>query len=157
MSNLGICPENHNSNYVRMNKYKCFLEMAKLVAKQSHDSQTQCGCIIVKNGRVLSTGFNGFPSGFPDEILPNTRPEKYRWVVHSEANAIYNAARNGVSTEGAEAVVTGQCCPECLKALIQAGIKKIVIGYNPHSTAEKEKELHDKLIELGKIELVILE
>ena len=157
MSNLGICPENHNSDYIRMDKHKCFLEMAKLVAKMSHDSQTQCGCIIVKNGRVLSTGFNGFPSGFPDEILPNTRPHKYWIINHSERNAIYNAAKNGISIDGASAYVTGQCCPECLKGLIQCGIKKIYIGYNPHSTATQEKEMHDYLIKISGIELVVLE
>lgn len=149
--------DNIDSTYKRMDKHKCYLEMAKLISKRSHDSQTQCGCVLVKSDRVISVGFNGFPIGFPDNKLPNIRPEKYRWILHSESNAVINAARAGISTIDSDAYVTGQCCPECLKILIQAGVRKIYIGYNTHSSAKSEKEFHDYLIKMADIELIELE
>lgn len=140
-----------------MDKHLCFLEIAKIISKRSHDSQTQCGCVLVKDDRVISMGFNGFPLGFPDNILPNTRPEKYKFILHSEANCIINAAKMGISTDNSVAYVTGQCCPECLKILIQAGVRKIYIGRNTHSSAKSEKEFHNLLIKMANIELIKLE
>lgn len=153
---LGICPENHNASYTRMDKYKCWLEIAKLISLRSHDSVTQHGCILIKEDRIISSGFNGYPIGFPDAILPNIRPHKNRWMIHAELNCLLNAAKNGVSTLDSELILTGRPCPECLKALIQAGIKKIYMGNKGYSTLESDEVFFNKLVELSKINIVQL-
>lgn len=102
--------------------------LAFAVSQRSHDVHTQHGCVIVsEDGRILSTGYNGFPRGLNDGELPITRPEKYPWMVHSEANAIYNAANAGVSLSGSTAYVTGKCCATCLMSLHQAGVSTIIM------------------------------
>jgi dCMP deaminase len=105
-----------------------FLALAEAVAQKSKDPSRQVGCVIYgPDKEIRSTGFNGFGRGI-DEDKPErwVRPEKYRWVVHSERNSIYNAARIGVSTKGCTMVIQSPPCSECAKAIIQAGITTIV-------------------------------
>lgn len=145
--NLGILPENHDANYQKLEKDEYFLLLAFLTSKRSHDAQTQHGCILVRDGIVVSTGYNGFIRGARDEELPNLRPAKYKFIIHSEANAMLNAARLGIALDGATAYITGQPCPECAKKMIQTGIKEwIWVDDYCHSTAKEEKELLDYLI-----------
>ena len=108
---------------------KYFLEMSRFVATKSKDRSTKCGCVLVRGNRVLSTGYNGFPTGTEDydNEEKNERPEKYLWFEHSERNAIYSAAKNGVALEGAIAYVTGPPCIDCTRGMIQSGIKTVVI------------------------------
>jgi dCMP deaminase len=141
-----------------MEEDEYFILSCFLVAKRSHDAQTQCGCVIVKDGIELSCGFNGFLRNSKDNELPNVRPEKYKYIIHSEANAIYNAARKGVSLLGSTAYITGQCCPECFKSMVQSGIKEIVYtDYNDHSTAKEEKGFLQELIDSHEIKVRIVE
>jgi|15BtaG_2_1085339.scaffolds.fasta_scaffold00003_122 dCMP deaminase len=105
---------------------------------RSHDAQTQCGAVLVaSDNTIISDGYNGFIRGIDDNKLPNLRPtkpkdygnptqDKYIFMIHSEHNAILNAARQGKSTLGATVYVTGEPCCNCLQYMIQAGITKIV-------------------------------
>lgn len=104
------------------------MDMARLVASWSKDRSRKNGCVLVgKQHEVLSVGFNGFPRGSDDDNESrHDRPKKYAWTEHAERNAIYNAARIGVSTLEATAYVTWFPCCDCARALIQAGIKRIV-------------------------------
>lgn len=105
-----------------------FLEMCQLVASRSEDQSTQCGAVIVgKGNQIISTGYNGFPRGVKNLPERNERPIKYSYFEHSERNAIYNAARTGVSTEGATMYITGYPCCDCARAIIQAGITQVII------------------------------
>jgi len=106
-----------------------FLSQAMLVATKSPDSQTKCGCIIVdkKTKIILGQGYNGFPRGLQDESLPRTRPDKYRWMIHAEVNAVLNC---NTRPEGAVAYITTNPCFECLKLMWQAGIKEVVYATN---------------------------
>ena len=108
---------------------KRFLEMAKNVAMWSKDPSRKIGAIIVDpvKKNILSTGFNGFPRGIADtEERLNDRPTKYKFVVHAEANAIFNALYNGVSVVDSHIYVYGlPVCSECAKGLIQSGVKRI--------------------------------
>ncbi len=109
-----------------------FMAMARLVAKKSKDQSVQVGVVIVSiSHEVLSTGYNGFPRGI-DEKDPTRwlRPVKYQFVEHAERNAIYNAARIGMSVLGAIAYMESPPCTECGRALIQAGIREIVVTTN---------------------------
>ena len=112
-----------------------FFEMADLASSKSKDPSTQVGAVIVgDDDEILSTGFNGFPRGV-DENKPERweRPIKYKYVAHGEANAIFNAARNGVALKGSTMYVNflGAPCVECTKAIIQSGIKRIICGDMP--------------------------
>jgi len=95
---------------------------------RSHDSQTQCGAVLVKDKRIISTGYNGFVSNIDDSILPRVRPEKYPFMIHAEANAIYNAAKNGVTTLGSTCYVTAIPCLNCLQMLYQCGVSDILFS-----------------------------
>lgn len=107
-----------------------YIDLARQIATWSKDPSTQCGAVFIgESGQVLSQGYNGFPRGMKDsEERYLNREEKYSRIVHAEMNAIYNASRSGVSLEGSTAYVHGlPCCHECAKALIQVGVKSVVM------------------------------
>lgn len=102
--------------------------LMKLIAKRSPDIDTQVGCVIVdRDQRVLAVGYNGLPAGVKHTETRVTRPEKYKWMVHADLNAILSAGRNGVSLIGATMYLPGWPCNECAKAIIQSGITKVCI------------------------------
>jgi dCMP deaminase len=112
-----------------------YLSLAKEVSTWSKDPSTQVGAVTVGGKKeVLSQGFNGFPRGINDDERYHDRETKYKFVVHAEMNAIYNATYSGTSLDGATLYVYGlPICSECAKGIIQVGIKKVVV--------EKSKEL----------------
>ena len=106
---------------------KRFLEMAKVVSTWSKDPSTKVGTVAVRNRTVIAQGYNGFPRGIKDDNRYNDREIKYKFIVHSEMNAIYNAAQNGVSLEGSTIYAYGlPICHECAKGLIQVGVARVV-------------------------------
>jgi dCMP deaminase len=116
---------------MRPNWQEYFIGLAHAVSARSHDLQTQHGCIITDtNNRILGVGYNGFPKGMNDLELPNTRPEKYPWMIHAERNALSNCT---IRPENGTAYVTGQCCNDCIMALWQEGITKVYMKKN-HGT-----------------------
>jgi dCMP deaminase len=115
-----------------MNKWdRRFLEMAKNISSWSKDPSTCVGSIAVDpiKRNILSTGYNGFPRDLSDsEERYNDRPIKYKFIVHSEMNLIYNATFNGVSLDGSTLYVYGlPVCSECAKGIIQVGVKRVVM------------------------------
>ena len=106
-----------------------FMGLSHLSGLRSKDPNTQVGAVIVdENNRVVSIGYNGFPSGVSDDEFPWGREggvldTKYAFVVHAELNAILNSQR---SVRGCSLYVSLFPCNECAKAIIQAGIKTIV-------------------------------
>lgn len=117
-----------------------FIELASLVATWSKDPSTKVGSVVVgKNREVLTQGFNGFPRGIDDspERLKD-REEKYKYIVHAEMNCIYNACNNGISLEGATLYVIGlPVCDKCALGVVQAGIKRVVIGTPREDLSER--------------------
>lgn len=115
-------------NYISWDEY--FMGVAVLAAMRSKDPSTQVGaCIVDNENRILSTGYNGFPSGCSDDEFPWEREggfgdTKYPFVVHAELNAILNA--RGKNLTGSRIYVALFPCNECAKAIIQAGIKEVV-------------------------------
>lgn len=115
----------------RPNWTNYFLGLAKVVSLRSHDVHTQHGCVITdQNNRILGVGYNGFPKGMNDSILPTTRPEKYTWMIHAERNALSNCV---IRPDNGIAYVTGQCCNDCIMALWQEGITEVYMA-NSHGT-----------------------
>lgn len=114
-----------------INKWtKRYLDMARQASTWSKDPSTKIGAIAIgSKGQILSTGYNGFARGIRDtEQRYNNKEEKYKYVIHGEMNAIYNACLNGVSLEGSTLYVYGlPVCSECANGIIQVGIKKVVI------------------------------
>lgn len=113
-----------------------FMEMAETVAKRSTCIRVQVGCVIVKDRRVISMGYNGAPSGlihcntyFADKSQSTHREFSSKWEVHAEANAIGWAARYGISTEGTTLYTTISPCLSCAKLIIAAGIKNVIYKY----------------------------
>jgi dCMP deaminase len=103
-----------------------YIAMAYATAARSKDPSTQVGCVLVNQGTVVATGFNGFPEGAHEEPWMWERPEKYKRVIHAEMNAIARAARSSSNVLGSTAYVTLVPCENCTKALIAAGITRIV-------------------------------
>lgn len=134
-----------------------FLGLAKVVSQRSHDIHTQHGCIIVDtNRRILGVGYNGFPRGLDDSVLPLTRPEKYNWIVHAERNALSNCI---VRPDKATAYVTGQCCNDCIKALWQEGVSSVIMidGHGTHKFDDNEKKLFDMFVNMSGIKISYIE
>ena len=105
--------------------------VANLAAQRSKDPSTQVGaCIVSKDNRILSVGYNGTPNGFDDIYFPWDREgdeleTKYLYVVHAERNAILNYRGNNKDLEGAKIYVDLFPCNECAKEIIQVGIKEV--------------------------------
>ncbi len=113
-----------------------YLNLAKEISTWSKDPSTQVGAVTVGSKKeVLSQGFNGFPRNINDtDKRYNNKETKYKFVVHAEMNAIYNATYSGTSLDGATLYVYGlPICSECAKGIIQVGIKRVVV--------EKSKDL----------------
>ena len=111
-----------------MNWVNYFRQLANTVKLKSKDKYTQIGVVIVgDDNEIVSTGYNSFPRGIDDKIdSRQERPEKYYWFEHAERNAIYNAARIGVSTKGTTMYLScGMPCADCARGIINAGIKQI--------------------------------
>jgi dCMP deaminase len=111
-----------------MNWTEYFLGIAEQVKLKSKDESTQIGAVIVGiDNEILSTGYNSFPRGMDDsKIERQERPEKYFWFEHAERNAIYNAARIGVSLKNSTIYLTsGLPCMDCARGIVNSGIKKV--------------------------------
>jgi dCMP deaminase len=99
-----------------------------LVASKSKDKHTKIGAILVKNNKVISEGYNGICSLVKDNKMERyERPEKYFWFEHAERNSIFSAAKFGISTDGSILYTNALPCFDCTRALIQSGIKEIIV------------------------------
>ncbi len=110
-----------------------FINIAAELASASKCVSKQVGAVIVKDGRILSTGYNGTPAGYVncsdhwDGVYTKDHHEWSKtYEIHAEMNAIIWAARQGISIEGATIYVTLEPCADCSKNIIASGIKRIV-------------------------------
>lgn len=129
-----------------------FMEMANVARKRSTCLRRQVGAVIVKEQRILSTGYNGVPTGIKhcDEVgclrqklnVPSGERHELCRGLHAEQNAIVNAANFGISLKGATLYCTTQPCIICTKMIINAGIKRIVYdeGYPDNMSLEMLEE-----------------
>lgn len=107
-----------------------FLNLAREISTWSKDPSTCVGAVVVNDERrILATGYNGFPRGIHDaKQRYDNRDTKYKYVVHAEMNAIYNATFSGTSLNNSTLYVWGlPVCAECAKGVIQVGIKRVVM------------------------------
>jgi dCMP deaminase len=150
---------------VRKNPKKCvrpswdeyFLEMAHLVAKRSTCLRRNVGAVLVKDKRILATGYNGSPRGLKHCLdigcireklkIPSGERHELCRALHGEQNALIQASLYGISVKGATLYATNQPCVICAKLLINAGIKEIVIaaGYPDKMAAQLLDEAKIKI------------
>ena len=112
-----------------MSKDAKYMDVARAVAKFSKDQSTQVGAVVIgPTQEVRSMGYNGAPRGCKadEDARGVTRPEKYFWFSHAELNAITNAARVGTPLAGSTIVVTHFPCMDCARAIVQAGIVRVL-------------------------------
>ncbi len=119
-----------------------FMSVAKLSAFRSKDPNTQVGaCIINESNKIVGVGYNGLPWGCEDEQFPwevrdgNLQDTKYPYVVHAELNAILNSTQQ---LQGCRIYVSLFPCHECVKAIIQSGIKEIVFEDDKYSGTDSD-------------------
>ena len=105
-----------------------FIKIAYAVAERSTCNRAHVGCVLVKEGHILTTGFNGSPKGQPhcNDVGHPMKNDHCIRTVHAEANAVIQAALHGVSTKGATVYLTHFPCYTCAKMLINAGVIRVV-------------------------------
>lgn len=104
---------------------KAYLRLAKSWAELSYCQRKKVGAIIVKDRMIISDGYNGAPSGFPN-ACENEHGETHWFVLHAEANAILKVAKSTNNMQGATLYLTHSPCKDCSKLILQAGIKRLV-------------------------------
>ena len=113
-----------------------FLKICRVVAERSTCTRARVGAVIVRDRTILTTGYNGSPSGHPhctdvgclvltSRNAEGVDEENCIRTIHAEINAIAQAAKNGVSIDGADVYITHSPCMHCLKVLLNTGLKRI--------------------------------
>lgn len=137
----------------RVSWERYFMNLARQAATRSTCPRKHVGAVIVRDRTVLSTGYNGSLRGAPhcDEVGCLMENGHCVRTVHAEANAIIQAARNGVRLEGAEIYVTASPCFNCFKLIVNAGIRRILYGefYRDERVLEFARELGIEMVHLG--------
>lgn len=129
------------TDYITWDEY--FMSVAMLSAMRSKDPNTQVGaCIVNQDKKIVGTGYNGFPIGCSDDVLPwgregNPLQTKYPFVCHAELNAILNSISRDL--RGCTLYVVMFPCNECAKAIIQSGIKEVIYRDNKYPDSDSVK------------------
>ena len=132
----------------KQEKYdRAYLKMAIEWSALSHCTRKKVGALVVKDGMIISDGYNGTPSGFPNDC-EDAQGDTHWYVLHAEANALMKLARSANNAQGGTLYITLSPCKECCKLILQAGIRRIV-----YTTEYKDATGLDFLKE-SKIELV---
>lgn len=112
-----------NNSIIRPTWKEYFKEIVEVTAKRSPCSRLQVGCLLVKENRIISQGYNGFlPGSLHISKVINGHEQA---TVHAEQNAITDCAKRGVSCDGSDAYITHYPCVNCMKLLCASGIKNI--------------------------------
>lgn len=142
---------------------KRFMEMAELVASWAscYQENRHIGAVIVRDKRILTTGYNGAPSGVKSctekkeclrriKEIPSGTCQEICYAVHAEQNAICQAAKLGISVQGATLYCTHQPCVICAKMIINSGISKVIYkyGYPDNFSLELFKESGVELLRM---------
>lgn len=156
-------------------KDSTFMGIAKLIAAESKCVSMSVGAIIVKNDRIIASGYNGTPAGHPnccdvvavdeDDFLHNNkkiaRDNHHEWSkgneIHAELNAIIFAAKNGISIDGAVMYCTHSPCQDCAKAITQSGIKKVVYNEKYFRSVDGWDDIFKRSDKTDKTDIEIVE
>ena len=137
----------------RVDWHTYFMNMAKQAATRSTCDRKHVGAVIVRDKTILSTGYNGSIRGMPhcDEVGHLIENDHCIGTVHAEANAIIQAAKNGVGIDGGELYTTASPCWSCFQLLANAGITRVYYGefYREKRSVEVAKQLGIELVDLS--------
>ena len=137
----------------RVDWHTYFMNIARQAATRSTCDRKHVGVVIVRDKTILSTGYNGSIRGLPhcDEVGHLMENDHCVATVHAEANAIIQAAKNGVRIEGSELYTTASPCWNCFKLIANAGIRKIYYGefYRDARSIEVAREIGIELVDLS--------
>jgi dCMP deaminase len=124
------------TKYVRPSWDEYFLKLAMLASERATCPRMHCGCVLVRDKFVLATGYNGSLPGQPhcEDVGCLVVENHCVRTNHAEMNALMQATRHGASVEGATAYITNMSCTNCAKAIIAAGIKRMVVFSDFHDT-----------------------
>ncbi len=115
-----------HANPAKQQRYdQAYMRMALEWARLSHCTRKKVGALIVKEGMIISDGYNGTPTGFPNDC-EDAEGITLWYVLHAEANAIMKVARSTNNAKGATLYLTHSPCKECSKLILQAGIHRLV-------------------------------
>ena len=123
-----------------------FMATTHLFSERSKDPNTQVGaCIVDKNNRIISIGYNGTPNGWDDTDFPWNREgeeleTKYPYVMHAERNAILNYRGDNNIFQNAKIYVSHFPCNECAKEIVQVGIKEVIYNNDKYANTDSIKE-----------------
>jgi len=136
-------------NYKKMKSQykKMYAEIVQTLSKFSKDKRLKVGALLLKDGRIISTGYNGKPTNIPE--IPIMKDSHDVGAIHAEMNCICFAAKHGISVKNCEIFVSHFPCIQCTKLLYQCGIKKI---YYLKDYKNNDNEYSD-IIKREKIEL----
>ncbi len=137
----------------RVGWHTYFMNIARQAATRSTCGRKHVGAVIVRDKTILSTGYNGSIRGMPhcDDVGHLMQGGHCVATVHAEANAIIQAAKNGVRIEGAEIYTTASPCWDCFKLVVNAGIRTVYFGefYRDERSIEVARQLGIDLIDLS--------
>ena len=130
-----------------------FMEIARVVASRATCDRKNVGAVIVRDRTILSTGYNGSIRGLPhcDEVGHMMENGHCVATIHAEANAILQAAKNGVAIDKSDIYITASPCWPCFKMIANAGIQRIVFGefYRDERIFDFAQKVGIKLVGLG--------
>lgn len=126
-----------------------FMGIALLISSRSPSKRLKVGSVIVKDNRIISAGYNGFPSGTPHISI--MRDDHEQNTLHAEQNAIADAARRGTPIQDSTIYITHYPCINCTKFIIASGIKEIIYYDNYRNDEIVNKLLEDAKINIKKI------
>ena len=127
-----------------------FISIAFLIASRSPSKRLNVGSVIVKDNRIISAGYNGYPPGAPRVSIVRNNHEQN--AIHSEQNAVSDAAKRGVSIEDSTIYVTHFPCINCAKTIISSGIKNV-----KYMEEYKHDDLVDQLFKISNINVTKLD
>ncbi len=141
-----------NPKHPRADWHQYFMNIATQVATRSTCDRKHVGAVIVRDRTILSTGYNGSIRGVPhcDDVGHHLENGHCVATVHAEANAIIQAAKNGVCVDEAELYTTASPCWNCFKLVVNSGIRRIYYGefYRDSKSTQVAEQLGMELIEL---------
>ena len=140
--------ENNSGKRTNWNEY--FMSIALLISSRSPSEKLKVGSVIVSDNRILSSGYNGFPSNTPHESFHRDGHEIN--TIHSEINSICDAGKRGVNINNSTIYITHYPCINCCKSIISCGIKNII-----YLNDYKNDEVVDILLKNSKIDILQLQ
>ena len=137
----------------RVGWHEYFMNIARQAATRATCDRKHVGAVIVRNRTILSTGYNGSVRGMPhcDEVGHEMENGHCVATIHAEANALIQAARNGVNIDGAELYTTASPCWSCFKLVANAGIRRIYYGefYRDEKSLSVARQIGVELVDLS--------